>query len=200
MMVDTVRTETDLLTNTFQDGQPDDSITAQDMRDLVVSTKYLNGQGWDFHLDSIYTSGSTKVILAGVRTKVTIDGVLGDVGHPEVEHNGSHFWNVTTNKIVPSSLNDFGIVRFAVRGLSTVAAENRFEVELDVGGTSGVIFQETGVFAKGAGAEQAFNFIIPLFAGTDFIANGGELYVTPEADAEFWEHGLTAARIYIAAL
>ena len=197
-MVDTVRTEIDLVTNVFQDGQPDDSITAQSMRDLVVSSKYLNGQAWDFHLDAEYTDIATRTILAGVRTKVTIDGLGGEDGHPP--HEGEHFWDTVTNKIIPSGLNDFGIVRFAVRGLSTVAAENRFELELDVGGSIPIIFQETGVFAKGAGVEQAFNFIIPLFAGADFVANGGELYITPVADAEFWEHGMTAVRIYIAAL
>jgi hypothetical protein len=36
-MVDTVRTLEDLLTNVFQDGQADGSISAQDIRDLLVS-------------------------------------------------------------------------------------------------------------------------------------------------------------------
>ena len=54
------------------------------------------------------------------------------------------------------------------------------------------------MFAKGAGNDQAFNFIIPLFGGADFIANGGEFYITPEADAEFWEYGLTSAKMYTA--
>jgi len=38
-MVDTIRTETDLLTNIFQDGQAAGSITAQDVRDLIVSMR-----------------------------------------------------------------------------------------------------------------------------------------------------------------
>jgi len=36
-MVDTVRTQTDLLANLFQDSQTAGSITAQDVRDLIVS-------------------------------------------------------------------------------------------------------------------------------------------------------------------
>ncbi len=36
-MVDTIRTQTDLLANLFQDGQAPASITAQDMRDFVIS-------------------------------------------------------------------------------------------------------------------------------------------------------------------
>ena len=38
-MADTIRTESDLLTNLFQNGQAANSITAQDMRDLIVSMR-----------------------------------------------------------------------------------------------------------------------------------------------------------------
>lgn len=38
-MVDTIRTENDLLTALFQDGQAAGSITAQDVRDLIVSLR-----------------------------------------------------------------------------------------------------------------------------------------------------------------
>lgn len=41
-MADTIRTEADLLANSFQDGQANNSISAQDMRDLIVSTKTIN--------------------------------------------------------------------------------------------------------------------------------------------------------------
>ena len=193
-MVDTVKTESDLLTTVFQDGQGAGSIDPQDMRDLIVSSKYLHDAGWNFTLDNLYTTGARRTILAGVRTKVTIDGVLSNIGHPAADV----FWNTTTNKLIPSALNDFGIIRLAVRGSSPVAATNRFEVELDVGGATPIIYEDTAVFAKGAGNDQAFNFTIPLFAGTDFIANGGEIYITPESDAEFWEFGLTSVKVYAA--
>jgi len=41
-MADTPRTESYLLTDVFQDGQAPNSITAQDMRDLIVSAKTFN--------------------------------------------------------------------------------------------------------------------------------------------------------------
>lgn len=195
-MVDTVRTEEDLLTNVFQDGQGPGEIDPQDMRDFVVSSKYLHDTGWNFVLDGTYTSVSRRTILAGIRTKVTIDGVLENIGHPTADV----FWNTVTNKVVPSALNDFGLLRVAVQGNSPVAATNNFLLELDVGGTAGVIFAETKSLVKGAGVDQAFNFTIPLFAGSDFIANGGELYITPEADAEFWEFGVTSVKLYSARL
>lgn len=41
-MVDNIRTEADLLATSFQDGQANNSISAQDMRDFIVSTKTFN--------------------------------------------------------------------------------------------------------------------------------------------------------------
>lgn len=197
-MVDIVRTEADLLANLFQDGQPDSSITAQDLRDFIVSTKYLNGGGWEFHLDGTYTIGSPRTILAGVRTKVTIDGALEDTGHPATTHGAGHFWDTATNKVVPTALNNFAIGRLALTAQSVSASTNRFEVEVDVGGATPIIFQETGVLAKGAGVDQSFNFTAPLFVGADFLANGAELYITPLADMEFHTFALTINRTYLA--
>ena len=199
-MADTIRTETDLLTNIFQDGQPTQSITAQDMRDLIVSIKYLNGHGWEFHLDGTYTPGSPRTILAGVRTKVTIDGTFGDFGHPAVTHGAGHFWDTTTNKVNATALNNFAVGRFAVIAQSVTAPTNRFELEIDVtAGSFPIIYQETAVLAKGAGIDQNFNFVIPLFVGPEFLANGAEAYITPESDMEFHTHALTIIRHYIAA-
>jgi hypothetical protein len=153
--------------------------------------------GWSFHLDGTYTLASPRTILAGVRTQVTIDGVLSDIGHPEVVHNGTHFWNTTTNKVVPPKLNDFGFIRLAVTAKSTSAPSNYFDVELDTTtGTFPIIFKETMVFSKGSGVAQSFNIVMPLFAGPDFVTNGGKIYITPDSDATFWEHGLTAVQTY----
>jgi len=195
-MVDTIRLEADILANLFQDGQAPSSITAQDVRDLVVSSKYLANQGWDFHLDGTFTVGSPKTILAGVRTQITIDGALGDFGHPLGDHNAFHFWNTSSNKLIPDGLNNFGIVRLAMTGQSTAAPTNYFELELDVGGATPIIYQQTAPFLKGFGNPQNFNFTIPLFAGADFIANGGTFYITPLADATFHTFAITSSKIY----
>ena len=196
----TIKTSTELLEEHFQDAQPKNSINASRIRDFVESVPYLGPQGWSFHLDGQYTAVAPRTILAGVRTQMTIDGVAGDMGHPVTVHNGdNHFWNITTNKIVPSGLNDFGIIRVAMTGKSPIAVTNRFEIELDIGaGPYPVIFKQTAHLSKGANAEESYNFIIPLFAGPEFIANGGSIYITPQDDAEFWEFGITAVRVYAA--
>ncbi len=195
-MVDTIRTETELLNDLFQDGQAASSITAQDVRDFIISSRYLNNQGWDFHFDGTYTAGSPRTILAGVRTQVTIDGVIETTGHPVPLQ---HFWDVATNKLVPNGVNNFGIVRIAMTAQSTAAPVNHFEIELDTGGTFPIIYQQTSPFLKGFGNPQNYNFVIPLFSGTDFQNNGGTFYITPDSDATFWEFAITSAQIYGAA-
>lgn len=194
-MTQTVRTIDELLNTIFADGQPVNSITPQDLRDLIVSIKYLNTHGWTFDFDGEYTSLAKRTILAGQRTKLTNNAALERTGHPQV----GAFWDNGTNKITPSAINDFGTVRLAFQAQSKVAAVNRFELELDTSGSFPIIFKETGVFAKGAGVPQNFNFVVPLFAGPDFLANGGEIYITPEDDIELWEFAITAIRQYEAA-
>lgn len=195
-MVDTVRTVDELLA-IFEDAQAAGSITAQDVRDFIVSSQFLNSQGWDFHLDGEYTSASPRTILAGVRTKVTIDGAIRDKGHPNLLHSDGHVWNISSNKIIPDALNSFYMVRFAVTAQSVSAPTNRFELEADVGaGTFPVIHQQTAILAKGAGIDQNFNFPMQLFVGDEFLANGAELYITPESDMQFHTHAITIAQNY----
>lgn len=60
-MVDTVRTQTDLTANLFQDGQAAGSITPQDVRDLVVSAFASYAQT---------KSGSYTLVLADTGTLI----------------------------------------------------------------------------------------------------------------------------------
>lgn len=197
-MADTVRTQDELLTQLFQDGQPDGSISAQDMRDLIVSMPAIMGHGWEFHLDGTYTLASKLSIAAGVRTKITNDHTLDFQSHPITTYDNTvHTWNTTTNKFEPNYQNSFGTLRFAVSGWSDSAQTNNFLVEADVGGTAQVIFEETAVFAKGSGTPQSFNFTMPIFVGADFLANGGEIFITPESDASFWQVAFTIVRNYV---
>jgi hypothetical protein len=79
-MADTARTATDLLTNLFQDGQVANSITAQDLRDLIVSVRPAHG---DF---SINASAATTITVAGTYYKAagttTLHGTGQDVTMP----------------------------------------------------------------------------------------------------------------------
>ena len=196
-MADIPRTEADLLTNFFQDGQGNNSITAQDFRDLIVSNKYLNHHGWEFDLDGEYTSGSPLFCPGSVRTQVTIDAAFGNFGHPPNEA-GNSFWDVTENKIVPNGLNNFGLVRLSLTANNVSGPTNHFHIQLDVGGGSfPIIYEQVSVFAKGTDP-QTFNYTIPLFSGPDFQVNGGKFYIIPDNDANVWQAAITSIALYIA--
>lgn len=62
-MADTRRTSDDLLTNLFQDGQAASSITAQDLRDLIVSLVPSHGS---FTID---TPAATTIVTPGTYVK-----------------------------------------------------------------------------------------------------------------------------------
>ena len=62
-MVDTVRSEADLLTNLFPDGQAAGSITANDIRDLIVSLKQSNCSV------ALNTPAATTIAVAGTYVK-----------------------------------------------------------------------------------------------------------------------------------
>jgi hypothetical protein len=161
--------------------------------DFVESLDSITGHYWQHYRDSDYTVGSKLSIAGGVRTKLTNNGVT----RTEASPNGyPAVWDTTTNKIVPENLDDFYTIRLDIKGWSDLAQTNNFDVEMDIGGGIGVISADTGVFIKGNGVEQSFNFSSQFFVGSTFITNGGELYITPDSDASFWDIGITISRTY----
>jgi hypothetical protein len=71
-MVDTVRTQSDLLTALFQDGQAAGAISEQDMRDLIVSlTPDMAGYYWSSTSQTNVTSAGTYLKAAGTTAGTT---------------------------------------------------------------------------------------------------------------------------------
>jgi hypothetical protein len=163
------------------------------IEDFADSIDPITGHCWQHYGDSIYTSASKLSIAAGIRTKLTNDGILRNIVSP----NGyPPIWNTTTNKITPLAEHDFYTFRLDMKGWSDIASTNHFDIEINIGGAVGVLTADTAIFIKGATTEQNFNFSSHLFVGSTFIANGGEIYITPESAASFWDIGLTISRTY----
>jgi hypothetical protein len=208
----TPRTEADLLTNLFQDGQANNSITAQDMRDFVASTRYLQPLGWEFRFDSFYTSGSplalTDIGGAGTPEKITFSNNPGeDLRYPSTF---PEIWNTVTDRLdISGFANGFGIIRVSCIASSPTASATHIEMLMDVGSdpigpppdtgtSSNLIYEDTRLFAKGNNVPQAFNWIVPLFGGSDFVANGGRLLLQSHGgDASAWQLTLTAGAILV---
>ena len=166
------------------------------MENFLDSFDTILGDGWSFTLDS--TTGATNGIsvAGGVRTQLLVDGTGGHLHSPNWTANNIHIWDVDTSIFQPLAANDFYSMRLAITGQSDVPTDNRFDVEFDVGGTDGVIARETGVFVKGQGSPQSWNFSTGFFAGGDFLTNGGKIYIIPEGNATFWQLAVTISRTY----
>lgn len=209
-MVDTIRTEADLKNNIFPDNQAVGSITAQDMRDLVASTRYLQPLGWQFRFDSQYHTGNRQTLDSGlpvVPAKITFtDNVGEDLRYPS---NFPEVWDSTNQKLViPTFLNGFGIVRLSLFAEYSGGTTPHIEVQIDVGsdpiapaggGTaSNIIYTDTQTFARASGDPQSFNWIIPLFGGGDFVANGAHFIISAHAaDVDIWQSTITAGAIMV---
>lgn len=192
-LAELIATATEIRDETVE-GANTASKVGQFFVDFLSGFDGIIGRIWEFVLDGTYINQATALsIPAGQRTKITIDGIGS---HNHSPNFSGHLWDTSSNKFKPLVADDFYHLRFAVTGQSVNQSVNRFETEFDVNGSSGVIGRETGVFAKGAGVSQSFNFVSGFFAGGDFLANGGEIYITPLADAEFWEIAVTIERTY----
>lgn len=180
------------ITNETVENANDENRIGSLFKDLAESLPEITGHFWEFNLDGEYTLASKRTILAGVRTKITVDGLLDY----QTSNVLKIVWNKTTQKFEPLADGDYYQMRLALSAWSNIQPVNQFDIEFDVGGTAGVIARETAVFAKGAGGVQDFNFSTGFFAGGDFAANGGEIYITPESDISVWTVAIGINRTY----
>ena len=66
-------------------------------------------------------------------------------------------------------------VRFIAKSTSTTGL---IDVSLDIGGSQGIITEQTVSIRKGVGNEQRVNIIFDVFTGTTFLANQGQIKIT----------------------
>jgi hypothetical protein len=175
-------------------------ISASDMRNLVASIVGVTGTGWCNHFDNQYTSLSKLPVTAGTRTKVTNNSLLSNITEYLPPDASGCWWNPSTNKFMPSNVGDFYIVRFQFRCDSTAVQGAYVLTELDISdpGVSGsnIVWQHTSALVRGQGIEHTFCLTIPAFTMQTFVTNGGEFYITPSHDTNFWDFGIIINRIH----
>jgi hypothetical protein len=191
-MADTERTQTEILALLADNTVG--AISPQDMRDSVVSARANEGAGWAFYTESTaITQGTAQAISASTRTQLLNDG-LGAATHA----------GQIQDMIVPWSSDKLNVeldcaynVRLTFHGqIASGAGGEYFTAELDIGGAIGVTWEGTSVFPKGAGNDHGFEFSIPLFARSTFVANGGKFYITPSVDMDLWDVRVLVGRVY----
>ena len=134
-------------------------------------------QGWGQYQDSSTTVGTPVFNTStGVRTKylnngagLTVEYLPSDATVP--------LWDVTTNKHMPIAQNDVYDIRTSFIAENYAGTSPYVLCELDIGGGIGVIFSQIIPLIKG-GVAQPCSFSFPVFTGSTYIVNGGEIYLT----------------------
>jgi hypothetical protein len=139
--------------------------------------EFIRIQGWSQSADTDTTVGTpSQNIATGVRTQWS-----NDAGTTNIQKAPSDLtlplWDNVGNKIQPISAFDTYNIRIDFKAQNYAGSTPYLTVELDIGGSIGVIVSRTIRLIKG-GAEQRILNSFPVFAGSTFLANGGKIYLT----------------------
>lgn len=162
--------------------------------EITHQNKRFGATGWATYQDNTYTFGSPLAITASTRTKLTIDGAGSGSTSTYRADGDAEYWNTGTNKITPEVIGDAFNVRLSFIAATAVALPVYFDVELDVGGASGTIVADTRSLTVSGSAANPIVFSWPVYALSDFVTNGGELYLTASADIEIYNLELFIAK------
>lgn len=161
----------------------------------AVNLVYLQTlTGWAIYNDSILTSASPLVSTVGNRVKITnsANSIIND----QLPLGVTSFWNNTTNKVTPDSIGDSYNINLRFIAIST-SNQGLADVEVDVGGSLGIISGTTLSMRKGIGAEQKFNLNFDVYSGSTFITNGGEFYIKSiDGDTSIHDIRLKITRVH----
>lgn len=169
---------------------PSSSIAGQgELRKLTLSELSPQGgtawTGWGKWADAVYTSGS-PMAPAAVRTQLTNDGQGARTNTSHLPSGGAEYWDSTGNRFVIDSAGDAYMVSVSVTA-ATETPDSFFVIELDAGGTEGVVASDVRSFYKGTGTAHNFTFTWPLLGTSSVSSGGATVYITPStADQTFW--------------
>lgn len=134
-------------------------------------------QGWGQYQDSRTTVGTPVFNIAtGVRTKYVNNGVGLTLEYLPSDATVP-FWDVATNTHIAIAENDVYDIRTSFVAENYAGTDPYVLCELDIGGGIGVIFSQIIPLIKG-GVAQPCSFAFPVFTGSTYIVNGGEIYLT----------------------
>jgi len=158
-------------------GESDYSNIDPENKQIYAQRSYVDNQtGWEQITDTTYTVGSPLTISEGVTGKIltgTVTRITTQLPDGVIE-----FWNNTTKKLM--AINNGDAFTLSLRFKAKMNVGNGYaDVAINIGGALNVISQETILFSKGSNNEQRFDIDLSYFTGTTFIANGGDIEVTP---------------------
>lgn len=158
------------------DGTGDSLRVAGDKINDNFNELYSGFTGWEQISDATYTSGSPLVILEDVVGKIQT-GTVTKI-QTQLPTSVTTFWDTTTDKLI--AVNNGDAFTLSLRFKASMNVTNGIaDIAINIGGALGNISNETILFSKGSGVEQKFDIDLSYFTGTTFIANGGDIHITP---------------------
>lgn len=152
--------------------------------------------GWCQYNDSVYTGGTELTISnSGDGTQITCNNNTS-IETQKPRDQVSSLWNTSTNTFDPINENDYYIVRLTFTASTVSGTVNFVTLNLDIGGTPGVIWSNSFVPDKGTG--QKFSVTIPVYTGSTFVSNGGTFYLLRDGTGTFevQDIGVSISRIH----
>lgn len=172
-------------TDTFTVSRVGDVVANKYTKTGGLSTEFLmadgtvqtdNATGWAQYSGSTYTSGSPLVINATTTAVLPNNGASSSITS-QLPTGVTAFVNTANGKITPQLDGDFYVIDIRFKATSS-SVDGVIDVGIDIGGAQGIIRQHTVALRKGIGVEQRVALSFPVFAGSTFVANGGEVKVT----------------------
>ena len=155
-------------------------LATKDYTDSLIATGLLN---WAQYGDTQYTTGARLTLSAGVKVPLPNNALNNITSYMP---SGVAFYDSGTQKITPQSIGETYELR--VNFMAESASINNFvDITLDIGGTQGIILDRTFTFPRGSGVEHSFSSTNVLFSLDTFVANGGALYIEPDANCDVWD-------------
>ena len=132
--------------------------------------------GWGVYIDTNYTAGSPFLANQSA-SYIALPNNKGNVIETYLPSGVTTFYDGT--KITPKNIGDYYSIsiRFDAKNSSSTGY---FSIGIDLGGSIGIAFKETLVFAKGANTEQSFSITVPAYSLGTFISNGGIIKILAE--------------------
>ena len=156
---------------TFKIGINAGGLTAADVQNTIDANV-----GWARYADTQYTEASPFTVASGVTA--SLPNNAGQTITSQLPTGVTAFYDSATGKIIPDTELDKMVFTYRFKAKTSSASNASLSFGIDIGGTFGIIFPDSRLFIKGANTEQPFNFVMPGYTGSTFLANGGTPKIT----------------------
>lgn len=161
--------------------------------DLDFTTPASNKFGWNFRVDSTYTSGAPLSCPATVKTLCPNDGLvaLSNITRPI----GVTY---TTNNFTPTNLNSSYVMRLSFKIKASAAAGTPYVVKVSLeGGAVPLEFTANTQFVKGASYINEISHDYLFFTGSLNTNQPVTIYLTADTDCTVYDIRQLLQRTYV---